>query len=148
MPTDHDHVLLLVEDDPADAHLTLDALSSSAAEVRWVRDGDEALEFLEQRDRHAGAPPVGLVVLDLNLPGRSGMEVLDIIRTTPGLRDIPVTVLSTSAAEQHVSDAYGRRANAYVTKPITLDDYFEAVASIERFWVQTVRLPRVQGGLR
>ncbi len=135
------HVILLVEDDPGDARLAMTALAEVDVEVHWVQDGREALAYLRTAERGRRSPKVDLVLLDLNLPGVPGLEVLDQIRADPYLSRTPVTILSTSASEADISEGYARQANAYVSKPILLDDYLEVVAAVCRFWTAVVRLP-------
>lgn len=110
-------------------------------EIHAVRDGLEAMEFLTNRGQHAQAPRPDLVLLDLNLPRMNGREVLAEIKSNPALRSIPVVVLTTSTAPRDVQAAYDLHANCYITKPIDLNEFTEAVDTIERFWhtAQSVR---------
>ncbi|WP_161997157.1 response regulator, partial [Rhodococcus sp. YH1] len=111
-------------------------------ELHVVRDGEEALDFLYQRGEHVGAPRPDLILLDLNLPKYDGRQVLEKIKSDPDLSDIPVVVLTTSAAEEDILRSYRLHANAYVTKPVDLDQFIGAVRQIDEFFVQVVRLPR------
>jgi two-component system, chemotaxis family, response regulator Rcp1 len=135
--------ILLIEDQPADVRLTKEILSDGkvANEVHVVHDGEQAMEFLRREGDFANSPRPDLVLLDLNLPRMDGREVLAEIKSDPELMAVPVIVLTTSSAERDVLDAYKHRANAYVTKPIDLDQFVSAVASIEQFWLTFVRLP-------
>jgi two-component system, chemotaxis family, response regulator Rcp1 len=135
--------ILLVEDQPADIRLTKEVLADGkvANDVHVVNDGEQAMAFLRRRGEFANSPRPDLVLLDLNLPRMDGREVLAEIKSDPELMATPVIVLTTSAAERDVLDAYEHRANAYVTKPIDLDEFVAAVASIEQFWLTFVRLP-------
>ena len=134
--------ILLVEDSVADHKLVQLALeeAGSTSELAHAEDGAEALSVLDavsagQRDR----PDV--VVLDLNLPRVSGIEVLRRVKGDPLLRTIPVVVFSTSRADLDVSVAYACGANAYVVKPVDLQRFIEVVRSIEEHWTRVVRLP-------
>lgn len=136
--------VLLVEDDPGDAGLVRIALRRSrhACRLHHVKDGDEALDFLRGAARWEGAPRPDLILLDLNLPGRTGYEVLEEIRADVGLCAIPVVVLSTSGAERDVRKAYALGASSYVTKPMDVEAFAAAIHSIEDFWFGTAELPQ------
>ena len=135
--------ILLVEDNPGDVDLTREALHESKVHTRMsvVNDGDEALAFLRHQGAHADAPRPDLILLDLNLPRKDGREVLAEIKADPALMRIPVVVLTTSRAEQDIVRSYNLHANAYVTKPVDLDQFVTVVKSIEDFWFTIVRLP-------
>jgi chemotaxis family two-component system response regulator Rcp1 len=135
--------LLLVEDNPGDVELTREALEEARVRNRLsvVGDGVEALAFLRREGPYAGAPRPDLVMLDLNLPRKDGREVLAEIKQDPELRRIPVVVLTTSEAEKDVLGAYELHANAYIVKPVDLDQFLGVVRSVEGFWLAVVRLP-------
>jgi CheY-like chemotaxis protein len=135
--------VLLVEDNPADVRLTQEALKEGKVRNRLhsVPDGVEALAFLHREGKYADAVRPDLILLDLNLPRKSGREVLGEIKTDPGLRHIPVVVLTSSQAEKDIAQAYDLHANCYVTKPVDLDRFIEVVKSIEGFWFSIVKLP-------
>ncbi|MCW2608700.1 MAG: transcriptional regulator [Frankiales bacterium] len=142
--TDHHLIrVLLVEDSLADIELTLEALEEAkfVNEVQTVRDGAEALDALHRRGAHVDAPRPDLIILDLNLPKRSGHEVLADLKADDDLRRIPVAVLTTSAAERDVLRSYDLGANCYLTKPVDVAQFLEVVQSIEDFWFGVVRLP-------
>ncbi|MEU8716906.1 response regulator [Streptomyces sp. NPDC048663] len=132
--------VLLVEDDEADAMLIQDALQARGARrLTQVQDGVAGLEYLRDRAN----PRPDLIVLDLNMPRMNGRELLAVIKEDEDLRTIPVVVLTTSSAPEDVSGAYRKHANAYVTKPVNLDDFERAVQSIDMFYLETVtQLPR------
>ncbi|MER5598979.1 response regulator [Streptomyces sp. NPDC002265] len=131
--------VLLVEDDVADAMLIQDALADRGARnLTQVSDGVQALEYL--RDPARTRPD--LIVLDLNMPRMNGREFLAIVKADADLRTIPVVVLTTSAAPDDVSGAYEHHANAYVTKPVNLDEFEEAVRSIDAFYLDVAVKPR------
>ncbi len=136
--------ILLVEDNAGDARLTQEALRAGKIHSRLnvVTDGEAALSFLRREGTHAAAPRPDLILLDLNLPGMSGREVLAVIKTDEDLRRIPVVVLTSSAAEQDILESYDLRANCYVCKPVDLDQFMKVVQSIEDFWLTIVKLPR------
>jgi CheY-like chemotaxis protein len=135
--------ILLVEDNAADVRLTREALKDAKVrnQLHVAADGVEAMAFLRREGRHAGAPRPDLVLLDLNLPKKDGREVLDEIKQDAGLQNIPVVILTTSQAEEDVLRSYQLRANAFVTKPVDLEQFLEVVRSIESFWLEIVRLP-------
>ncbi|MGV9340486.1 response regulator [Streptomyces sp. NPDC003688] len=136
--------VLLVEDDPGDELMTREAFEDNKIgnTLHVVRDGEEALHFLYRQGEHADAPRPDLILLDLNLPKYDGRQVLERIKSDPELAHIPVVVLTTSAAEEDILRSYKLHANAYVTKPVDLDQFIAAVRQIDDFFVQVVRLPR------
>jgi CheY-like chemotaxis protein len=136
--------VLLVEDDPGDELMTREAFEDNKIgnTLHVVRDGEEALDFLYRRGDHTDAPRPDLILLDLNLPKYDGRQVLEKIKSDPELAHIPVVVLTTSAAEEDILRSYKLHANAYVTKPVDLDQFIAAVRQIDDFFVQVVRLPR------
>ncbi|MEU4153217.1 response regulator [Streptomyces sp. NPDC026659] len=136
--------VLLVEDDPGDELMTREAFEDNKIgnTLHVVRDGEEALHFLYRQGEHADAPRPDLILLDLNLPKYDGRQVLERIKSDPELSHIPVVVLTTSAAEEDILRSYKLHANAYVTKPVDLDQFIAAVRQIDDFFVQVVRLPR------
>lgn len=135
--------ILLVEDNPADVELTTLALENSQLQIHLnvVGDGVAALEFLHRQQRYNSAPSPDLVLLDLNLPKKSGHEVLAEIKADEDLKHIPVVILSTSAAEEDIVQAYNLHANCYIRKPVSFSEFTEVVQSIEDFWFGVVRLP-------
>lgn len=136
--------VLLVEDDPGDELMTREAFEDNKIgnTLHVVRDGEEALDFLYRRGQYENAPRPDLILLDLNLPKYDGRQVLKQVKSDSDLTDIPVVVLTTSAAEEDILRSYKLHANAYVTKPVDLDQFIRAVRQIDEFFVQVVRLPR------
>lgn len=136
--------ILLVEDNPGDVRLTREALRDAKVRntLSVASDGVEAMEFLRQEGKFADAPRPGLILLDLNLPRKDGRQVLAEVKSDPSLRAIPVVVLTTSRAEEDILRSYGLHANAYVTKPVDLDQFLHVVQSIEDFWLTLVTLPQ------
>ena len=133
--------LLLVEDNPGDVDLVVDAVRELPCDVSVASDGVEALEFLHREGRHAGAKPPDLVLLDLNLPKLSGREVLARVKEDPELKHIPVVVLSSSHASPDLMESYRLHANCFVTKPIDLHEFLAAVGAVAQFWFGVVKLP-------
>ncbi|MEU5654992.1 response regulator [Streptomyces sp. NPDC047737] len=135
--------VLLVEDDPGDELMTREAFEDNKIRntLHVVRDGQEALDFLYRQGGYADAPRPDLVLLDLNLPRYDGRQVLEKIKTDPELALIPVVVLTTSSAEEDILRSYKLHANAYVTKPVDLEQFIGAVRQIDDFFVSVVRLP-------
>ncbi|GGL73230.1 response regulator [Halocalculus aciditolerans] len=135
--------ILLVEDNPGDVRLTEEAFREARInnELHVVRDGEAALDFLHQRDDYVDSPRPSLVLLDLNLPRVSGMDVLEEAKTDPSLRSIPIVILTSSEAEEDVVESYENHSNAYLTKPIDPDDFVALVRKFEDFWLTLVELP-------
>jgi two-component system, chemotaxis family, response regulator Rcp1 len=135
--------ILLVEDSPDDIVLTTDALRDGKVRnrVSVVEDGEEAMAFLRRQGSNTAAPRPDLILLDLNLPRKSGREVLAEIKADPDLKRIPVVIMTTSSDEKDVLQAYNCNANCYVTKPVDLDQFIGVVKSIENFWLTVVKLP-------
>jgi CheY-like chemotaxis protein len=134
--------ILLVEDSPDDADLTIDALRDGRVRNRitHVEDGVEAMAFLRREGKHAEAPRPDLILLDLNLPLKSGHEVLREVKQDPDLRRIPVVIMTSSDDEKDILAAYNSHVNCYVTKPVDLDQFIGVVKSIEHFWFSVVKL--------
>ncbi len=136
--------ILLVEDNPGDIRLTQEALAEGKILNRLsvAKDGVEALAFLRQEGDYAGSPMPDLILLDLNMPRKDGREVLAEIKADDQLKQIPVVILTTSDAEADILKSYKLHVNAYVTKPVDLEQFFAVVKSIEEFWLTIVKLPR------
>ncbi len=136
--------ILLVEDDPADAGLAKRALREGRilCRVSHVRDGVEAMEFLRRTDQFVGAPRPDLILLDLNMPRMDGRAVLQELKADPELKTIPVVILTTSDVDRDVNASYLLGANSFITKPMDMDAFFDAVKSVEEYWFRVVRLPR------
>jgi two-component system, chemotaxis family, response regulator Rcp1 len=143
MPSTRPIEVLLVEDNPGDVRLTQEALKDGKIQVRLsvASDGVEAMDFLLHRGKHTQAPTPDLILLDLNLPRMSGRDVLREIKNDPGLKRLPVIVMTTSKAEQDIARAYSLNANCYITKPLELDEFLNVVRTIEDFWLTVVTLP-------
>jgi len=135
--------VLLIEDDRADADLTMRALFRAKLHnhIHHVQDGHTALAFVRREGAYVTAPVPDLILLDLNLPGRHGLEVLEEIKRDERLRTIPLIVISASDSPENVRRSYQLHANAFVPKPLDPEKFLEAVGSIEQFWLQVVKLP-------
>ena len=135
--------ILLVEDSPTDARLTKEALREGKLlnNIRHVEEGEMAMAILRREGQEVAAPRPDLILLDLNLPGMDGREVLQEIKEDPDLKRIPVVVMTSSRAERDKLEAYNRHANCYVTKPVDVDQFIGAVKKIEDFWFTVVKLP-------
>ncbi len=136
--------ILLVEDNPADAELAMIGLRSGpdTSNIHVVRDGEEALDFLHRVGAFAGVPRPDIVLLDLNLPGLSGGELLNSIKADEDLRTIPVVVLTTSDSDQDVRFAYESHANAYMVKPVDFQQFRELLDGFKSYWLSMVCLPK------
>jgi len=134
---------LLVEDNPGDVRLTCEALTESKVKnnLSIVGDGMEAMAFLRREGKYADAPRPDVILLDLNLPKKNGIEVLEEIKADPGLKRIPVVIITSSEAEQDILKTYDLHVNCYVNKPVDLEQFIKVVRSIETFWLTIVKLP-------
>jgi CheY-like chemotaxis protein len=135
--------VLLVEDDEADALIIREAFEYYKIRNRLsvVTDGEQALQFLRQAGPYAGMPRPGLILLDVNLPRRSGLEVLAELKKDPDLLVIPVVMLTSSRAEEDILRSYSLHANAFVSKPVDFDHFVDAIRQIDDFFLTLVRLP-------
>ena len=135
--------ILLVEDNPADVTMLRESFLESKVtnELHVVNDGEAALDFLYKRGEFADAHRPDLVLLDIGLPKKNGLEVLAEIKADPELRHIPVIILTTSAAEEDIFKSYDLHANSYIIKPVHLSELFEVMKTIEDFWFGIVKLP-------
>jgi two-component system, chemotaxis family, response regulator Rcp1 len=136
--------ILLVEDNPSDVELVREALQgwTKPNQIAVVEDGVKALQYLRRQPPYGDRQPPQLILLDLNLPKKDGMEVLREIKADEDLSAIPVIVLTTSDRENDVRSAYALHANCYLTKPLEIDEFMSKVQAIESFWLNFVRLPK------
>ena len=136
--------ILLVEDNPGDVRLTQEVFKEAKIlnHLSVVSDGIDAMAFLRSQGEYSDASRPDLILLDLNLPRKSGREVIAEVKGDPTLKSIPIVVLTTSSAEQDVISAYEGHANCYITKPVDLDQFIHIVTSIEQFWLSIVQLAR------
>lgn len=135
--------ILLVEDNLGDIRLTVEAMKSAKVNGRLhtVRNGQEAMEFLWREGDYSEAPRPQIVLLDLNLPKKSGREVLKEIKADSSLRSIPVIILTTSGDPDDIAQSYSLHANCYVRKPLELASFHDVVRKIDEFWLSIARLP-------
>lgn len=135
--------ILLVEDNEPDVLLTLEAFEDARVPNRLhvARDGVEAMRFLRGEGEHSGAPRPDVILMDINMPRKTGLEVLEEIKADPGLRSIPVVMLTTSQADDDVRASYERHASGYVVKPVGFENFLGAMRAFEAFWMTFVRFP-------
>lgn len=135
--------ILLVEDNSADSQLVQRAFRTAGSPVSFsvIEDGVQAMAYLRQADAFRDAVRPDLIMLDLNLPGKDGHQILRELKSDPELKEIPVVIYSGSAAQKDVRLSYRLGGNCYVRKPVDLDDFFGVISSIERFWLGTALLP-------
>ena len=135
--------ILMVEDNPHDVRLTMEAFKDAKVSnnLSVASDGEEALKFLRREGEYASSSRPDLILLDLTLPKKSGREVLEEIKRDPDLKRIPVVVLTTSGNEKDILMAYELHVNAYITKPVDLDQFIKIVEAVEDFWLTVVKLP-------
>jgi CheY-like chemotaxis protein len=135
--------VLLVEDDPGDVLMTREAFEHYRIRntLHVVGDGEQALQFLRRAGDYATVPRPGLILLDLNLPRRNGLEVLAELKADQQLLSIPVIVLTTSQAEEDVVRSYSLHANAFISKPVDFDRFIDVIRQIDDFFLTLVQLP-------
>lgn len=136
--------ILLVEDNPGDVRLTIEALKESKIlnNLHVVEDGIDAMKFLNQEGDFEEMPEPDLILLDLNLPKKDGREVLAEIKDDKRLKKIPVVILTTSSADEDILNSYELHANCYITKPVDMNQFTKVVKTIGDFWFSIVRLPK------
>ena len=149
MPKTPNQPILLIEDSPEDYEATLRAFRRSGLKnpIHRCEDGEEALDYLFRRGRYtepASSPCPGVVLLDLNLPGTDGREVLAAIKGDERLKEIPVVVLTTSSDERDINACYRAGANSYIQKPVDIDGFVKAIERLNGYWFEVVILPRVE----
>ncbi len=136
--------ILLVEDNPGDIRLTKEALHECKMHnnLNIVCDGEDALNYLFQRNGHEDKIRPDLILLDLNLPKVNGRQILEEIKKADELKRIPVVILTTSEAEEDIIKTYDLHANCYITKPVDLNQFIKVIKSINDFWLTIVKLPQ------
>lgn len=135
--------ILLVEDNEGDVVLTSEALTEGRVvhELSIVRDGESAIDFVNAKGDFIHAKRPDLILLDINLPRVSGIDVLKNLKSDEATKKIPVVILTTSSSPTDVNASYGNHANAFITKAVGADGFIDAVRNIETFWFTTVTLP-------
>jgi two-component system, response regulator len=139
-------VILMAEDDPDDRLLSQEALKEAhlANEMKFLDDGEELIDYLQHRGEYSdpeSSPRPGLILLDLNMPRKDGREALKEIKSDPGLRSIPIVVLTTSKAEEDIIRTYDLGVSGYVTKPVTLKELINVMKVLGNYWFEIVELP-------
>jgi len=135
--------ILLVEDNVGDIYMTQEAMKESSIpySLNVVRDGEEAMSYLLRQGKYADIVQPDIILLDLNLPKKNGLEVLKEIKDSPDLGRIPVIVLSTSSAQDDIQKACDLKANCYIIKPINFDKFLKVIKSIMDYWFTVAALP-------
>ncbi len=135
--------ILLVEDNPADARLIKEVFKDTRIKNKLyvVKDGVDAMNFLNQEAEYADIPRPDVILLDLNLPRKDGREVLKELKEDEALKRVPIVILTTSSAEEDIIRTYNNHANCYITKPVDFDQFLKVITSIEEFWLNIVKLP-------
>jgi CheY-like chemotaxis protein len=136
----------MADDDPDDRQMTRDAFEENhlANELRFVEDGEELLDYLNQRGKYAdpaSAPRPGIILLDLNMPRKDGREALVELRNDPRFRGIRVVIMTTSKAEEDVIRSYDLSAASYIAKPVTFERLVEVIRTLGKYWLEIVELP-------
>jgi two-component system, chemotaxis family, response regulator Rcp1 len=139
--------ILLVEDNPGDRALAVEALKESkiANNLHLAEDGEIAMKILKKEGEYSKMPTPDIILLDLNLPKKDGREVLAEIKGDEKLKSIPVVVLTTSQAEEDIVKSYNLHANCYISKPLDFNQFVNVVKSIKDFWLAIVKLPPKKG---
>lgn len=135
--------VLLIEDNKGDLTLIQEAFGSSEPNFHCInqKDGEKAIQYLNEMLNVKGSKLPDLVLLDLNLPRKNGFEVLDFIKTHPALKIIPTIVFTTSSSHKDITECYKRHANCYITKPAEIEKYLEVIQGIQQFWMKFVSIP-------
>jgi CheY-like chemotaxis protein len=135
--------VLLVEDNEGDILLTTEALEEAKIHIRLsvVKDGKEAIDFVNKQGAHIDAHTPDILLLDVNLPKKNGHEVLHHIKGNEKLKHIPIIMLTTSSSDRDINSSYNNYANCYITKPVEASEFLAVVATIENFWISVVKLP-------
>jgi CheY-like chemotaxis protein len=138
--------ILMADDDADDRRLTRDALEESrlANDLRFVENGEELLDYLRHQGKYTSAeeyPRPGLILLDLNMPRKDGRTALKEMKADPDLRQIPVTVLTTSKADEDIFRSYDLGVNSYIVKPVTFEALVDILQTLEKYWFEIVELP-------
>lgn len=140
-------VILIADDDPDDRLMATEAIMQSRngtpRRVLTVEDGEELLDYLYDRGKYESGdwPCPDLILLDLNMPRKNGVEALKIIKADPGMRHIPIVILTTSKEEEDIYRTYDLGVNSFITKPVTFDALVNTMRILGKYWFEVVRLP-------
>ncbi len=136
--------ILLVEDNEGDIVLTLEALEEAKIfnDISVVRDGQQAIDFLEKKGKFTDALEPDLILLDINLPRKNGLEVLLFAKNDERFQHIPIIMLTTSSSEKDINSSYRNHANCFIVKPVDSENFLKVIREIENFWVSIVKLPK------
>jgi CheY-like chemotaxis protein len=149
----HMQPILIVEDSDDDYEATVRALKKEgnlSNPIYRCDSADGAIDFLMRTGAYSNpelSPRPGIILLDLNMPGRDGRSVIEAIKRPPSLRDIPIVVLTTSNDERDIHDCYAMGANSYITKPVNLERFFEAIQRLKEYWFEVAVLPKDEIGV-
>lgn len=135
--------ILLVEDNEGDILLTTEAFHERKIinRITVLKDGKQAIDYLQEQVETVNGDLPDLLLLDINLPKKNGHEVLEFIKSHPLLKHLPVIILTTSSSIVDINKSYQNYANCYITKPVEVDDFMDAISKIENFWINLVKLP-------
>lgn len=135
--------ILLVEDNEGDILLITEALEASKVlnDLSIVRNGKLALDFVYKKNDYEDAKSPDVILMDINLPLKSGIEVLEILKSDENTKHIPIIMLTTSSSESDIMKSYNNHANAYIVKPVDVSEFLQAILSLEEFWLNIVHLP-------
>ena len=138
--------ILMADDDSEDQMLVRNAWQKSrlSNDLRFVDDGEQLMDYLYRRGAYADpidSPRPGVILLDLNMPKKDGYEALEEIKNDPGLRRIPVVVLTSSKAEEDIICSYNLGVSGFITKPVTFGGLVDAIEALGRYWIEIVELP-------
>ena len=138
--------ILLVEDNEGDILLTQEAFEEAKLITRLsvVRDGKEAVDFLNKTEAFKGVQTPDMLLLDVNLPKKNGHEVLQFVKQNESLKHIPVIMFTTSSSENDINLSYKNHANCYITKPVDVTEFLTVITRIENFWISIVDLPTIK----
>jgi CheY-like chemotaxis protein len=136
--------ILLVEDNEGDIILTTEALTEGKVinSISVVKNGEDAISFLEKKEKYPDAVTPDLVLLDINLPKMNGHQVLKNIKKNKKLKHIPVIIFTTSSSEKDIAESYSNDANYFISKPVDIEEFLKVAASIQNFWISLVQLPQ------
>jgi CheY-like chemotaxis protein len=139
--------LLLVEDNEGDILLTTEALEDAKIhiELSVVKDGKEAIDFVNKQGKYSDADLPDIILLDINLPKKNGHEVLEYIKGNENLKHIPIIMLTTSSSQKDINASYNKFVNCFITKPVDASEFLTVISAIENFWISIVKLPSNKG---